>query len=156
MITHNFNSDALYEGNKLSFLPLGYKFQDLDDYHLSELGRKLNWKNFDKIDCCWATLGWQNNKKFSLSGSIDYSEKGNENSNGATRKEIESIWQFNPLSNESGFKVTERFINFDNVEFNIDRELFHFDDIPKLRLTLFLNCDEGALVYYQHSSKEDL
>ena len=153
MITHDFSIDSIYQRAKQSFLPLGSKFQELDDYNLSQFSKKIDSQFFDKLDFCWGTLGWMNNKRFSLTGNIDYSENGNESSNGVTKKEIESIWQFNPLAGQEGFKVIERFINFDQVNFNIDKNLFHFDDIPKLRLTLFVNPDEGALVYYQHGDK---
>jgi len=155
MTTHNFSNDSLFNYKNASFLPLGEPYQELDDYSRSQLYRKVKHQHFGKLDSIWGTLGWLKNKKFNLLGNVTYSENGNLNSKGSTLEEIKSIWQFNPLANEEGFIVKERFINLDEVDFEFHKDYFQFDDLPKLRLTLFLNTGEGALVYYQHSDKSN-
>lgn len=109
-----------------------------------------------KHDSVWGTLGWKNDKEFIPKGKISFSSKGNESSIGAIKKEIEDIYHTNPLSNEKDFIVVERYINFDDVVLNTVEEDNILSDDNKLRLTLFVNEDEGALVYFQHSSKNGL
>ncbi len=133
------------------YFALGEPWLDLSGGEKRKVRSKTSFRTKKHPEKVWATLGWKNDNPFNPSGSIEFSEKGHhESESKVTLKEIGAIWNFNPLSGEAGF-VKERYINFDKVDFNLENKLYRADEIPELRLTLFLGDDEGAVVYYQHS-----
>jgi len=138
------------------FINLGEQSETLTQEKRKRCIEKIFNKTSEKVDDFWGTLGWKNDKEFIPKGKISFSSKGNESSIGAIKKEIEDIYHTNPLSNEKDFIVVERYINFDDVVLNTIEEDNILSDDNKLRLTLFVNEDEGALVYFQHSSKNGL
>ena len=133
------------------FFSLGINKSDLSNTELEKVQKKLSFNTTEKPDRVWATLGWVDDHPFNPEGRISFSSEGNhESESKVTRNEIGAIWDFNPLSGEAGF-VKERYVNFDKVNFNLQNRLYKIDELPELRLTLFLGDDEGAVVYYQHS-----
>lgn len=155
MINFDFANNNTFQLKMNSFLPLGKVLGPSDIVENEKFLQKLESRNYSKPDAIWGTLGWKNKNVFKPKGQIQFSEKGNFNSTGSCLKEIETVWGFNPLSKSEDFIVKEQFINFDEVEFSFSKTEFTYDQIPQLRLSLFLNPDEGALVYYQHSPKSD-
>jgi hypothetical protein len=125
----------------------------MENYDAEQLAVKL-WKNFSPINNIWGTLGWANDKPFSLIGKLGFSRVGNIKSLGATGKIVKELKSFNPLIDNQN-PLIERFIDFSNVDFEFP-EHCTLDGIPELRLTLFLEPNEGALVYYQHNLKNDV
>lgn len=136
------------------FFTLGSKWADIGAVEQEKVKEKISFKTEEKPDKVWATLGWRSDHPFNPQGEIAFSESGNHASESpVTLKEIGAIWDFNPLSGEEGF-VKERYINFDRVIFNLPDVSYKANELPELRLTLFLGKDEGAVVYYQHSAAD--
>ena len=155
MLSLNINKSELFEWSDKVFLPLGIPHNLLNTTNRQQLEKKLSGNSQLKPISTWGTLGWKNDEHFKPEGVIEFSRKGNLTSEGSTLKEIQNIWDFNPLSREKDFRVKERFINFDKLDFKFSKTNFDYDDLPMLRLTLFLDPDEGAMVYYQHSEKQN-
>lgn len=142
------------------FIPLGAATQGADlqqegNLLLKKINRSINYE----IDDAWGTLGWADDKPFTPTGQLYFSERGNNNEglnqNGEvhqlTQQEIADLKEINPqLDTNSKGQVWERYINFNDLSFEIP-DVFDPRDLPRLRLTLFLQPNEGAIVYYQHS-----
>ncbi|MGV3629784.1 MAG: DUF7379 domain-containing protein [Bacteroidota bacterium] len=118
----------------------------------AELQRKIRRESSQQPQSFWGTLGWSDNSAFHYKGSIAFSEKGNQRSEGPTGKIVDELKLFNPLIN-SATPLVERFINFD--ECSLDQFKLFKKSRKQLQLTLFLQPDEGALVYIQHSLKDN-
>lgn len=114
------------------------------------LNAKLNMAITDSIPGVWATLGMADSSEILWQGNLVFSKSGNDQSQGKTLEQIRQLYHINDELNSVDSVVTERFINFDEVRFPEFPGTFTEDEIPKLRLTLFLKPDEGALVFYQH------
>jgi hypothetical protein len=151
MATLNLDPKNLFTNEKnVSFLLLGAiaRNQPLRDFIL----RKLLRKETRQVNELWGTLGYANKNIPEWKGEIAFSDIGNLESSGTTLKEIKNLYAMNPELGKDT-KVLERFINFDKVDFTDFPETFNEEDIPQLRLELFLQPDEGALVYYEHYPK---
>jgi hypothetical protein len=142
------DENSIVRFNNRSFLPLGRQtFRSSAEKFLPD----------GNADGIWGILDWKENDGFNLQGILQYSEDGNFDEGGnykLTINEIEDLKSINPLLDGRTKVVRERFINFDEVIFTLP-ETFHLLDLPRIRLTLFLKPVEGALVYYQHSRRED-
>ncbi|MDY0393023.1 MAG: hypothetical protein RBR89_06500 [Candidatus Bipolaricaulis sp.] len=147
MRTFTFQENELYELNRYSFIPLGQEVYDVE-----QLKEKLQ-KQFTPVDSIWGTLGWANDKPFTLTGKVDFSRRGNPKSLGATGEIVRELKSFNPLIDNQD-PLIERCIDLSKVNFEFPDHC-NLDEIPKLRLTVFLEPNEGALVYYQHNLKSD-
>lgn len=93
----------------------------------------------------WGTLGNFDKSRIKWSGILQHSKIGRFNSEGITQELKETLIQATGAQNLSQADIRERYISFDGVNFP--------DDIladKTLRLTLFLNQGDGAIVYYQH------
>jgi hypothetical protein len=132
------------------FVALGQPAEELDSKQHSALKNKISYRRKSNLKSNWATLGWSDDSEFMPEGKISYSKVGNLDSKALALEEIKHIYKFNPRPKGKKF-VTERYINFDDVDFGFKRKLFKIDDLPELRLTLFLQPDEGAIVFYQFS-----
>jgi pimeloyl-ACP methyl ester carboxylesterase len=152
MASFTFNQDSRFDGFNNNFVILGKKWEILSQEEKEKVLLRIDKKSTEILEEIWGTLGWKSDNPFTLNGTIHYSENGNHKSKGATLKEVENIWEFNPLAAGKGF-VKERYINFDDLEFEFPTSTMKANSLPKLRLTVFLQEDEGALVYYQHSDK---
>jgi len=124
------------------------KHADSNEY----VSKKL--KKTDKTynDKFWGTLGYFDKSKIDWSGDLMYSANGNFDEREGVTDELKQILVEATGENElNKSEIRERYISFDNVEFP--------EDISRnktLRLTLFLNPGEGALVFYQHYDIEEL
>ncbi len=108
----------------------------------------------------WGTLGmaddsapkWKGVVKFSGNGCMESNPRKSSN---ATVEEIKLIYdgRSNDINSDKRSKIVkERFISFENIQFKEFPDLFSIDEIPSVRLTLFVKPGEGALVYYQHTA----
>lgn len=108
-------------------------------------------QNYEKLGM-WASLGWKDDRKQFL--KIKNSKIGNTNwsKRDLTTVQIaEKIDLFIDKEISSKNEIVERYINFEEVDFGIDwRTINRYDDIPELRLELFVDQKEGAMVYYFH------
>ncbi|MBI9067256.1 MAG: hypothetical protein JEZ09_08185 [Salinivirgaceae bacterium] len=107
-----------------------------------------------KIPGFWGYITPAGDTPLNWAGEITCSRNGNDNSKGVTLEEIRLIHQANPHLAEENLKVTEHFISFQNAELGFPEE-FSLDDIPRFNLSIMLNSDEGALVYYQYHDELD-
>lgn len=105
-----------------------------------------------KVPGFWATLGFADGTLKNWTGSIDVSEYGNDSVKGLGKNLIRYLRDFFELNEESG--IVERFVSFEKSQFKFPDGEFHSDQIPKLRLTIMLDANETALVYYQHKDSE--
>lgn len=132
------------------FITLGQKYEGLSVGLQSKLKKKIGHSLKSNPSAAWATLGWADGRNFNPLGTIEFSEIGNLKSKAVTLEEVKKIYAFNPRSEGKEF-VTERYINFNQVSFGFDEDKVRVDQFPELRLTLFLQPDEGAIVFYQYS-----
>lgn len=109
----------------------------------------------------WGTLGMEDDSKVNFTGTLTVSKYGNDNSTGETLALIQELYKINPLLNNKDSKVVEHFLNFDDIEFpdfelqvKADANGNKTDNIPRLRVTVFLAADEGALAFYQHNATD--
>ncbi|MBL4648405.1 MAG: hypothetical protein JKY03_01645 [Aureispira sp.] len=150
----NFESN-LYSMTNKSFLLLGSDLNTHNDEIVNELKLKTKKKSLVTPETIWGTLGWKNkDKKLDLKGNIQFSEYGTHHYKENQNKQIRNIWTINPLSKSNDFSVLERTINLDETLFEIEQLKCTYQDIPALRLTLFTQPGEAAIVYYEHQSKD--
>jgi hypothetical protein len=141
------------------FIPLGKAAADNALLRNSALTRVIARYNPQADSDVWATLGWENDQPFTPEGNLVFSENGNiseglhrTHTNPLTVREIADLKAVSPELSIDENSVRERFINFDDVSFTLPA-VFNPVNLPRLRLTLFLRPDEGAIVYYQHSRR---
>ncbi|MBU3661253.1 MAG: hypothetical protein FGM14_15380 [Flavobacteriales bacterium] len=127
------------------FIPIG------NEVNPSEFLSKITLESQQKPESFWATLGWSDNQPFGFNGELEFSENGNLLSRGITGKIVNELKSIN---DDPNVVIVERFINLDHAAIDQQKK-FRFNKKKKLRLTLFLNPEEAALVYIQHSLKEN-
>ncbi|MCC5807837.1 MAG: hypothetical protein JJU00_16040 [Opitutales bacterium] len=115
---------------------------------------KIRGQTQSQVRDVWGTLGMDGARGLAWSGRLKYSAEGNrrsipEESMPVTCEEIRLIRETIPEAGAGNRKVLERYISFEEIEFNDLPESIDEDAVPRLRLTLMLGPDEGALVYYQ-------
>lgn len=136
------------------FITFSKTFDHLKDSEINKIREKVSGDIRRKIEPAWATLGWLDDSEFNVKGKVEFSLNGNLDSKSPTTvQEIKNIYKFNNLLDGEKELVKERYINFDKVDFGLERKEYKVDELPKLRLTVFMNKGEGAIVYYQHSDK---
>lgn len=122
---------------------------------------KIQKRNKQKLDFAWGTLGWADNREFKLKGNLLYSEAGNTDEGiseqGRNPITIDHVRELREIHSElmPDDKIMERALNFDEVDFDIP-EVFTEATLPKLRLSVFLEEGEGAIVYYQFNERDNL
>lgn len=105
----------------------------------------------------WGTIGWMDNSSFLVEGEIQFSKEGQTTeARGATLNEINDLYSINPKLTESNKnkRVRERYIDLSHLNFELPKR-FSLNDLPTIRLSVFVEPNEGALVYYQHSNRKD-
>ncbi len=135
------------------FVTLGPEISKMRPWQRRRMERKLRRERYQKVPELWATLGWNHhNKALKPGGKIRFSKKGNYDSSSITLEMVKCIRDSLP----AGIKkehVLERYIDLTEVDFKWEPETFDINKLPELRLTVFLNKSEGALVYYDYGSK---
>jgi hypothetical protein len=115
-----------------------------------QLKAKLSRSLAAPVPDTWATLGMANDGPILWQGVLEFSENGNTSSAGKTLEQIKTLYSINHELDGVNSIVLERCISFDKIRFPDFPQTFSADVMPLLRLTLFLQPDEGALVFYQH------
>ncbi|PHR48045.1 MAG: hypothetical protein COA32_05830 [Fluviicola sp.] len=151
----NFNlNEITFEHQEYSFLKIGgeAKSTKLGIYDFKK-------SKYKKINEIWGTLGWANDKHLVASGKIKFSEQGNIDHKGVTKETVDLLKEQN-VEIEKYSDIRERFIDFSAITFlNIPERITSEEEI-QLRFDLFLEKDEGALVYLEenpidkHNSKD--
>ncbi len=120
-----------------------------------------NYRPNEAVPGFWGTLGMADNSPLIFKGNLCVSKFGNDNSTGETLEVINELAKVYPAIGTPDNKAIEHVLNFDNVNFpDFELHVEHDgkgnvnDNIPKLRLTIFLKTDEGALAFYQHNYKD--
>ena len=141
------------------FLPLG--LEKADD--LSRAAKnKIRHARRGSVDAVWGTIGMADNSPPIWKGAIHFSRAGSRSSTprrsgNATMEEIGHVYEGRSEAvnaDRDKAKVLERFISFEDLTFADLPDTFSLEEIPKLRLTLMLDGDEGALVFIQHVPKD--
>ncbi len=135
------------------YIILGSEQVSTPGYVKSNILPKINKTNTEPVPEFWGTLGLADDSKINWSGYLEISSYGNKDFAGVVKDEVEIIKSCFPGLNPDQSSITERFISFDNIDFNLPKT-FSPENIPSLRLDLMLGKDEGAIVFYQ-SDKED-
>ena len=106
-------------------------------------------KNADMIPGVWGTLGYRDDQPIDWKGTFECSNEGNEDfsEESSVKDEVEIIKQMYPDLQLKG-EIKEKVINLNQLDIPLT-EIFGLQDIPQLRLTVFLGQDEGALAFYQ-------
>ncbi|MBI9069212.1 MAG: hypothetical protein JEZ09_18085 [Salinivirgaceae bacterium] len=110
----------------------------------------------------WATLGWRDDKdgEKAFNYQIVNSKTGNsdfEKRDVTTTSIVNELQSFNTQIKDVKNDVLERYINFNESNFDLNwHDYKNYDEIPELRLDLFLQPDQGAMVYYYHQKKDNL
>ncbi|MEN8116882.1 MAG: hypothetical protein ABFS16_07880 [Bacteroidota bacterium] len=140
------------------FLILGDMSKIQDYTNEKKLKKIIKKEQKGKLPGIWGTLGWKDNQPFNF--DVQNSEEGNTDESTrdiSTVEVIDHIKSFNTEIKDVKNEVVERYINFDSTNFNIDWEkVKKYDDIPELRLDLFVDDSEGAMVYYYHQRIKNL
>lgn len=156
MRTLDFDEDQPHEFNGRTFYTLGsVKANEMNSSQLQVLNTKLSRGIKSDIPSTWGTLGWADNTDIRFKGSIDFSENGNFDSDGKTLEVVKEVYGINPFLNNQNIKVNERFINFHNLKLGGIIDFDRPNALPDLRLTVFLQPDEGALTFMQFSDSDD-
>ncbi len=135
------------------FLTIGPDISEMSKGQLRRLHRKIKRQQKTKVKEAWATLGWNHyNKHLKASGSITFSTEGNYNSDSVTLDMVKAIRGSTAGTLPDEF-VLERYIDLSKLDLQWTKDKFHIDKLPELRLTLFLDNSEGALVYYDYGSR---
>ncbi len=144
------------------FVPLGKAAKNATLLEAaSAVAEKISHSVKAEVEGIWGTLGWADDKPFTPTGQLYFSEEGNidegmnqfDEAHELTQQEIANIKEINPdLDVHAKGQVRERYINFNEIDFELPA-VFNPLELPKLRLTLFLRPHEGAIVYYQHSER---
>jgi hypothetical protein len=152
----DFKNDGAYKMNKRSFFVLGTMLPDaMTKSQKNVLEKKLSEKNSPKIADVWGTLGWEDDSAPKFKGRIAFSESGNFSSEGATLKVVKELYGINKHLDGANQKVRELFINFDDMKLGKLIDFNRPNTAPNLRLTIFLEPDEGAVAFIQHSVATD-
>lgn len=140
-------ADIHFNEQKLDFLKIG-PLAKSDEVTLSEFKASKS----EKIDGLWGTLGWADDRPVLASGTIFFSENGTLAHRGVTKELAQFIRDQNPdIENLSD--IRERFIDLSTCQFHDVPTRIKNEEEIHLRFELFLEKDEGALVYLQDNPK---
>jgi hypothetical protein len=154
MATIDFSSTADFYPSRNEFLPIGTPYSELTESDKLMLDLKIAKSLQEKPEKTWATLGWKRKgKKFRPKGRLHFSKYGHDDSHGPTKEIIEVLHAAKPLDEGHKF-VLERYIDLTDVDFEeAGKDAKDIDELPMLRLTVFVEEDEGAVVYLDYGSK---
>ena len=140
-------NEIAFESEEYSFLKIGSeaKKQELSVYDFKN-------SKYKKIDKIWGTLGWANDKFLAVNGTIKFSENGNFSHKGVTHETAELLKEQNVEIHDHS-DIRERFIDLSEIEFLNVPDLIIDENEIQLRFDLFIDKDEGALVYLEENPK---
>jgi hypothetical protein len=116
---------------------------------MDQLKDRIFKRNSAPLEDFWATLGRQDGKEIDWSGNLLCSGKGNDTSIGITAEEIDLLKKLHPEITLNQKKALEKVLVFDQVTFGTD------EGSRLIRLSVMVEPENGALVYYQHTTKDD-
>ncbi|MBK6264437.1 hypothetical protein JKA74_05260 [Marivirga sp. S37H4] len=150
----NLSTDHKLTNGSTNFIPLG-NHHAFGLSQIEEIEARLPFSKTEKINEIWGTLGWKDDKLFQEQGIIEFSESGQlTEAKGATLRQIEMLYDIYPEIPVKKNKVRERYIDLNKLE--IEKPGFiSLKDMKELRLDIFLENNEGAVVYLQHSEKNN-
>lgn len=140
-------SEILFNQFNKSFFKIGAAAK-------SDVFSMLDFQNSkkEKLENLWCTLGWRDDRPLTTTGKLEFSKNGNVNHRGVTAELASLIAAQNPDVSDVS-EVTERFIDLSDVKFQNLPQFIENEEEIHLRLELFLEKDEGALVYLQDNPK---
>ncbi len=149
--TIRINSEAFHlNKDDKKFIVLGSNELEKKDFIDRFVNSKIKKESKTHHDEFWGTLGLTNDKPVDWKGYLEISNKGNKTiEDNSIKEEIGYLKTMYPNMAED--EITERFISFEHLDIEFP-EKFKTNEIPEIRLTLMLKKDEGALVFYSHSS----
>lgn len=145
----NLNEELLkYSRDNKKYLILGSDKMEDSIYVEENVVPKIKRDRKDAVDGFWGTLGFADDNPIDWTGTLKFSRIGNGEFERYVADEVERIKLCIPNLNVDPSSIIQRFISFEDVEIKMP-DLFALDQIPKLRLNLMLDSDEGALMFYQ-------
>ncbi len=133
--------------NEKKFVLLGSKKITKANYVKEKVLPKIKKLDTSSVEGFWGTLGFVNDEKINWTGHLEISKDGNKDFEHNVKEEVELIKECYPQLKENPTGIHELFISFENMNFSFP-EVFALEDIPKLRLELMLEPDEGAVCFY--------
>ncbi len=144
-----------YSRDDKKYLILGSDKMKDTAYVAENVVPKIKRDKKDAVEGFWGTLGFADDNPIDWTGTLKFSRNGNDDFKKYVKDEVEHIKQCIPDLKVDATSITERFISFDDVDIKLP-DLFTLDQIPKLRLDLMLNSDEGAIMFYQAYKDNDI
>src|SRR5690554_441641 len=150
-------NEIAFEHQEYSFLKIGgeAKNDELDVYDF----KNAKYKKIEKI---WGTFGWANDKQLAATGKIKFSEFGNFDHHGITKETVDLLRDQNIEIHDCS-DIKERFIDLSEIDFLNVPEIITSEKEIQLRFDLFIDKNEGALVYLEenpvgefHSNKAEM
>jgi len=139
------------------FILLRSKQADKDESFLNDFAvpKILKKDNANKIPGVWGTLGYSDDRPINWTGILECSNEGNDDfvENSTVKDEIDLLKYMYPNLMEKG-EIREKVINLNQLEIPLP-SVFSLNEIPKLRLNIFLDQEEGALAFYQFKQEND-
>lgn len=147
-ITTN-TSNLLFEREGYSFLQIG-KDRIESEISLEQFQKSKH----QKIKDAWGTLGWADDRPMAVEGELTFSREGNQEHRGVTQ-EIAELLHIQNIEIDNVSQIKERFIDLASLNILNFPESISDEREIQLRFNLFLEKDEGALVYLQENPLDD-
>ena len=147
-----------YAFNNTSFLVLGDEKEIEKNIKNKRLEKKLKREEKKTLPGVWGTMGWKNHANFDIGGEIRISRTGNmtfKEKRGIKHQLLQDLVDVNEGQNIKALSIREFFIDLSDVQVNFPKE-FNINDMPTFRFELFLEDNEGAVVYMEHKSKSGI
>ena len=144
----------LASGDEKKFIILGSKKASLASFVKDQILPKIKREIKESVPGFWGTLGFSDDNAIDWTGHLEISSEGNDEFRGVVEEEVELIKTCFPRLRDEPKNIREKFISFEHINFNFP-DIFTLDQIPKLRLDVMLDPEEGAVVFYQ-SDRENL
>ncbi len=150
----NLSKDRKFSNGRTNFIPLGNHFSFSDEQQRL-IEAHLPFSKTEKIEQIWGTLGWKDDKLFEENGSLQFSESGQlTEAKGATLQQIKMLYDIYPEIPINGNRVRERYIDLNKLQIKAPNNI-SLKDMKELRLDIFVDNNEAAVVYIQHSAKDN-
>src|SRR5690554_1196470 len=136
-------NEIAFESQEYSFLKIGGS-ADSNELNIYDF-KNTKYKKIEKI---WGTLGWANDKNLAAIGEIKFSEHGNFDHHGITKETVDLLRNQNVEIHDYS-DIKERFIDLSEINFLNVPEIITSEKEIQLRFDLFIEKNEGALVYLE-------
>ena len=145
-----------FDLNQILFEQEDFSFFKIGKEATSNALQARDFKNskYKKINQIWGTLGWANDKPLVTSGKIKFSENGNIDHKGVTKETVELLKEQN-VEIEEFSDIRERFIDLSEINFQNIPDNISSEEEVQLRFDLFVEKNEGALVYLEENPMDN-